>query len=57
MKSIDVPSERQIGERARELWSEQRERIRQAVLDEAARLFSRNGCGAVGLPAVVDGPG
>ncbi|MCM3848355.1 hypothetical protein ND486_19390 [Pseudonocardia sp. DR1-2] len=41
--------------RARELRSEQRERIRQAALDEAARLFSRNGYGAVGLPAVVAG--
>lgn len=35
----------------------QRERTRQALLDTAERLFSRDGYGAVGLPAVVAGAG
>ncbi|WP_337830405.1 TetR/AcrR family transcriptional regulator [Pseudonocardia sp. TMWB2A] len=37
--------------------SEQRERTREALLDEAERLFARDGYGAVGLPAVVAGAG
>lgn len=37
--------------------SEQRERTRKALLDEAERLFARDGYGAVGLPAVVSGAG
>ncbi|GAA1389590.1 TetR/AcrR family transcriptional regulator [Pseudonocardia kongjuensis] len=37
--------------------AEQRERTRRALLDEAERLFARDGYGAVGLPAVVGGAG
>lgn len=37
--------------------AEQRERTRTALLDEAERLFARDGYGAVGLPAVVAAAG
>ncbi|WP_249266405.1 MULTISPECIES: TetR/AcrR family transcriptional regulator [unclassified Pseudonocardia] len=37
--------------------AEQRARTRDALLDEAERLFARQGYGAVGLPAVVAGAG